>query len=115
MDPTKVDLQRLKAAICRLIDELASHSGSESFQLPEADFYWTIPAAMKLVGDGQQPSTFHVGRLRDDWEMIQSIADEPTDQVTTPYSLTEVAPLLDYIGNSVLHRPGRWRLPPDKL
>lgn len=106
MDSTKVDLQRLKAVICRLIDELASQTGSESFQLPETDFYWTIPAEMKLVGEGQQPSTLHVGRLRDDWEMILTIADQPMNQVMTPYSLTEVAPLLDYMGNSFLGTRG---------
>jgi hypothetical protein len=102
MDPMVVDLRRLKAVVCRLIDEFASQTRSEAFRLPDADYYWTIPAELKLVGDGQQPSTLHVGRLRDDWEMIQSIADRPMDQIMTPYSLTEVAPLLDYMGNSVI-------------
>jgi hypothetical protein len=81
MDSTKVDLQRLKAVICRLIDELASQTGSESFQLPETDFYWTIPAEMKLVGEGQQPSTLHVGRLRDDPNDRRSTHESSDDPV----------------------------------
>jgi hypothetical protein len=106
MDPTKIDLQQLKAVICRLIDELARQTGSESFQLPENDFYWEIPAEFKLIKDSEQPSASHVGRLRDDWEMIHWIADQPMDQIMTPYSLTEVAPLLDYMGFSVVRRSG---------
>jgi hypothetical protein len=107
VDPTKVDLQQLKAVICRLIDELARRTGSESFQLPEHDFYWEIPPELKLIGrDSDQPSASHVGRLRDDWEFVQKIADQPMDQMVTPYSLTEVAPLLDYMGFSVVRRSG---------
>jgi len=102
MDFSRVDLLRLKAVTCRLIDELVRQTGNTSFQLPDADCYWKIPADQAIVKE-QDPSTFtfHVGRLRDDWQLIQSIADQPMDQWMTPYSLTEVAPLLDYIGNSV--------------
>jgi hypothetical protein len=89
-----------------LIDELVRQTGSESFQLPKNDFYWEIPAELKLIVDGEQPSASHVGRLRDDWEFIQKIADQPMDQMVSPYSLTEVAPLLDYMGFSVVRRSG---------
>jgi hypothetical protein len=40
MDFSKVDLPQLKAVVCRLIDELMRETGSETFQLPEDDFYF---------------------------------------------------------------------------
>jgi hypothetical protein len=105
MDSTKVDLQRLKAVVCRLIDEVVKQTGSTIFQLPEADFYWIIPDEIKMVDTGdKKPDDFTVGRLRDDWDLTRSIANVPVDELLSPYSLTEVAPLLDYIGHYVVAR-----------
>ncbi|HEY0144751.1 MAG TPA: hypothetical protein VGB93_01070 [Methylovirgula sp.] len=101
-DYRKIELQRLKAVVCRLMHELARQTGSDTFPLPDEDFYWKIPFEEQIIENGQtKPSDFHVGRLRDDWELTQGIADYPIDQILSPYSLTEVAPLLEYMGNSV--------------
>jgi hypothetical protein len=52
-----------------------------------------------------QPIPEEVGSLHDDWEMTHWLADEPTR--VGSYSLTEVAPLLAYIGNKLARRRGQ--------
>lgn len=101
MDYTNIDLHRLKAVACRLIDELATEIGSSSFRLPENDFYWQIDFAAKM-NIATAPTDFTIGRLRDDWEMTCTLCDEPTN--VSAYSLTELAELLSYMGERVVQK-----------
>lgn len=103
---TTVDLDNLKAVVCRLIDELAFQVGSIEFPLPEDDFYWLLSFKAKM-NTTERPQADGAGRLRDDWEVTHWLADYP-EQVSA-YSLTEVAELLSYLGHASADLPFRPR------
>jgi hypothetical protein len=92
-----VDLHRLKAVVTRLLDEAMAECGSEVFELDD-DLYWTLAFAEQF-DMRSKPIADEVGSLHDDWEMTCWLADEPTK--VSSFSLTEVAPLLAYIGNKL--------------
>jgi hypothetical protein len=95
-----VDLHRLKAVVTRLLDEAITDHSSAEFKLDE-NFYWTVDP-VKQFDMSSTPIAEHVGSLHDDWEMTHWMADEPTR--VGSYSLTEVAPLLAYVGNKLAQR-----------
>lgn len=95
-----IDLHRLKAVVSRLIDEAIAEHGSAHFKLSD-NFYWEI-AFPKQFDMSSTPMPDEVGSLHDDWEMTHWLADEPTK--VSAYSLTEVAPLIAYVGNKLAHR-----------
>ncbi len=103
---TTVDLEKLKAVVCRLIDEYAFTANATEVELPESDFYWLIDPTLKRDMATPPVATF-VGRLRDDWELTHWLADGP-EQVSA-YSLTEVAELLMYFGEVAATLPYRPR------
>jgi hypothetical protein len=101
-----VDLERLKAVVCRLVDELALQIGGNEFKLPEDDFYWKIdPQVQRNMSVA--PLVMHVGRLRDDWDLTKRLADAP-DRIGA-YPLTEVAELLAFLGEASVGLPWRTR------
>ena len=95
-----VDLNRLKAVITRLLDEAIAEHGSVEFELDE-NLYWAVSFA-KQFDMSSKPFADEVGSLHDDWKMSCWLTDEPTK--VSPFSLTEVAPLLAYIGNKLARR-----------
>ncbi len=103
---TTVNLEKLKAVVCRLIDEFAFDTDSADAALPENDFYWLLDAAQKR-DMATPPVATLVGRLRDDWEMTEGLADAP--ERVSAYSLTEVAELLMYFGEVAAALPYRPR------
>ncbi|AVO44745.1 hypothetical protein C6569_06555 [Phreatobacter cathodiphilus] len=103
---TTVNLEKLKAVVCRLIDEFAVTANTTEVALPESDFYWQLDPAQKR-DMATRPVATEVGRLRDDWELTHHLADGP-EQVSA-YSLTEVAELLMYFGEVAATLPYRPR------
>jgi hypothetical protein len=95
-----VDLYRLKAVVTRLLDEAIRDHGSAEFKLDD-NFYWTFDP-VKQFDMSSKPIAEEVGSLHDDWKMTHWLADEPAR--VSSLSLTEVAPLLAYIGNKLAQR-----------
>ena len=95
-----LDLRRLKAVVTRLLDEAITEHGSAEFELSE-NLYWQITFA-KQFDMSSAPIANEVGSLHDDWEMTRWLADEPTK--VSALALTEVAPLLAYVGIKLAHR-----------
>jgi hypothetical protein len=101
-----VDLEKLKAVVCRLIDEIAFQAGGIEFELPEDDLYWKIDPYLKRDGSTVPEVTF-IGHLKDDWDRIKYFADAP-GQIPT-HQLTEAAELLAYLGEASAMLPFRRR------
>ena len=95
-----LDLHRLKAVVARLLDEAIAENGSAEFELSE-NFYWQL-AFTKQFDMSSSPVADEVGSLHDDWEMTHALGEEPTK--VSAFSLTEVAPLLAYVGNKLAAR-----------
>ena len=92
-----LDLHRLKAVVARLLDEAIVEHGSSEFEFKE-NFYWHL-SAEKQFDMSSRPVPDEVGSLHDDWELVQGLADESAKVAV--FSLTEVAPLLAYVGNTL--------------
>jgi len=95
-----IDLHRLKAVVTRLLDEAIADHGSAEFILDE-NSYWRFDFVQQF-DMSSKPIPEEVGSLHDDWELTHRLADAPT--TVGSYSLTEVAPLLAYIGNKLAQR-----------
>lgn len=98
-----LDLERLKAVVVRLLDEAIAELGSATVPLDD-NHYWQL-GPEKRFDLTATPKADEVGSLWDDWQMTKDIAEEPTQM--SAYSLTEVAPLLDYVGNLIAARVGK--------
>ena len=98
-----IDLIRLKAVVERLLDEAIEENGSAQFELSD-NLYWQIAFA-KQFDMSSTPVPDEVGSLRDDWEFTHGIPDVPTK--VSARSLTEVSPILAYIGHKLAARYGR--------
>lgn len=95
-----IDIEELRTAINVLLDHLRDH-GMREIKL-EKDYYWEMDAK-KLYDPTTEPivpTDFGVGSLFDDLESIPKLAtgaDEPLVLL-----LLKVAPLLRYIGDTVM-------------
>ena len=90
----ELDLRALKAVTNRLFDHIIEVRGMTKVNL-EQPYYWDLPGE-SLYDITQNPRDFYMGSLADDWEFVSSLLDEQTQPVA--YQLTELAPLLRYIG-----------------
>ena len=92
-----INLRELQQATNRLFDHIIKTRGVENVELRQ-NFYWTVPTEQlyDVKNDLKQPD---VGSLYDDWEFVQSLTQDTTEPVA--FQLTEVAPLLRYIGEVV--------------
>ena len=62
------------------------------------NFYWNIPAVHRY-DMSSSPKELDVGSLVDDWEFVSGLVSKNDEPVV--YQLTEVAPLLNYIGEAL--------------
>ena len=62
------------------------------------DYYWDVPND-QIYDMGRNTFNLDVGSLVDDWDFVSNLLDKETDPVII--QLTEVAPLLRYIGEVV--------------
>ena len=92
-----IDLRELQTVVNRLLDHLIKSKGIEAVPLAHT-LYWNISTEelYDVVNPPKQPD---IGSLADDWDFIRKLNDPSTEPVTI--QLTEVAPILRYIGEVV--------------
>jgi hypothetical protein len=89
----------LKKVVDAIFDHIGNDLKIEKLPLREdQDFYWEVPSDSLYAVKGAQPQ-LDVGRLRDDWEFLESITKDKSQAVAL--MLTHVAPLLRHIGEKV--------------
>ena len=94
---TEIDLVKLKTMVDRLLDHVIETRGVRTVAL-EDQYYWEVPAPARYRTD-TDPGELDVGNLADDWEFVSRLLREENQPVA--YQLTEVAPLLAYVGETL--------------
>jgi hypothetical protein len=93
----KIDVPELKKVCDALFSRLIAYHGVHTIDVADS-FYWKIDHAVAF-DLSKEPASFQVGNLADDWAFIHGLADGTKQAVV--YQLTELAPILDYIGEVV--------------
>lgn len=88
-----IDIRKLKEVINILLDHVID-MGVDEIALEE-QFYWTISDSEKY-GMDSKPIELAVGDLFDDLDFVEGVLRNKDDVVS--YTLTEVAPILAYVG-----------------
>jgi hypothetical protein len=95
----KVDVRILKKIIDTILDRMIKELEVSSISIDEKqDFYWDIPTDALFKVKDKQP-VLDIGRLSDDWDLLQDIIENPENAVSL--QLIHVAPLLRWIGEKV--------------
>ena len=89
----QIDLAELKQVIDRLFNHIMETRGVKSFVF-EKEYYWNIPS--RDVYEIEEPKELDIGSLSDDWEFLSKLLQSENQPVA--YQLTQVAPLLRYLG-----------------
>jgi hypothetical protein len=92
----RIDLRDIRDVVIRLLGHVIDERGLTEVSL-ENHFYWVVPEDKKYNMD-EKPSTLDVGSLADDWQFVEAILRDKNSPVA--YSLTEIAPLLAFIGET---------------
>ena len=90
----EINLMDLKMVTNRLLDHAIDELGVERIPV-DSPFYWNIPTTQLYEMD-RKPTELDIGSLADDWELTSDLKNNQNKPVC--YQLTEVAPLLRYIG-----------------
>ncbi len=91
---TEIDLVKLKAILDRLLEHVIETRGVRTVALDKC-YYWEVPAAARYELEAE-PGALDVGNLADDWELLSALLRDGEQPVA--FQLTELAPLLDYVG-----------------
>jgi hypothetical protein len=91
---TEVDLLELRRVVNRLLDHLIETRGVRAVPLDDR-YYWEVPAPDRYRMD-VDPAALEVGDLTEDWEFVSRLLQE--EDAPVAYQLTELAPLLAYLG-----------------
>jgi hypothetical protein len=91
---TEIDLVKLRQAVNRLLDHIIETRGIRAVALDD-QYYWEVPPGVRYKVD-VDPDELEIGNLADDWEFVANLlrADSPP----VAYQLTELALLLEYLG-----------------
>jgi hypothetical protein len=100
---TEIDLMELKAVVDRLLDHVIETRGVRTVAL-EDPYYWEVPAPARYKTE-VGPGDLDVGNLADDWEFVSGLLREENQPVA--YQLTELGPLLAYIGEALAKDLGK--------
>lgn len=92
----QIDLSELKQTIDRLFNHIMDTRGVKFFEF-EKENYWNIPS--RDVYEFEEPKELDIGNLSDDWEFLSKLLQSENQPVA--YQLTQVAPLLRYIGERI--------------
>ena len=93
----EIDLLELRSVTLRLLDHLIETRGVACVALDE-NFYWSVPSDVVFRTE-TMPAQLDVGSLADDWEFVSALLKPDVSPVA--YQLTELAPLLAYIGEKL--------------
>lgn len=100
---THLCLINLKAATNRVLDHIIERCGVETVEI-ETSFYWDIDPKSRY-NMNEDPDRLDVGSLEDDWNFSSSLLSEETQPLAN--QLTELAPLLLYVGEVLGQRLGK--------
>ncbi|MEW9571734.1 hypothetical protein ABQJ54_08215 [Rhodanobacter sp. Si-c] len=90
-----IEIRKLKEAINLLLDHVID-KGSDSIALEE-QFYWKVSDSEKYKVNSE-PTELTVGDLFDDLDFVENVLHSKDNLVA--YTLTEVAPILAYVGEA---------------
>lgn len=93
---SELDLVVLRDAINRILDYMIDELHANTIQLDKS-LYWDMDPNYKY-DMSKDPREFEVGNLHDDWDFVCRIPEE--DEVPVILKLTEIAPLIQYIGET---------------
>ena len=99
MGPVEIRISDVRRIVNRLLDHIENTRGIASVPLSQS-FYWTL-APEPRFDMSSDPTEFDVGDLADDWEFVSTLLEEGSEPVSL--QLTELAPVLDFIGRTVGH------------
>lgn len=91
-----VEVGKLKD-VCDALFQHLDASGISSVEIDQ-DYYWTIESS-SLYDAYHEPSNFALGRLSDDYDFVEKLADGILDPTTV--SFMYVASLLRYLGDKL--------------
>ena len=92
----EIEVQQLQQIAYRLLVHIIQNGGIRTVTL-EKDFYWDIP--LDQLYDVETTPELVMGSLNDDWEFVSDLQAKDSDPVSV--SLTELAPLLRYLGGKI--------------
>jgi len=95
----EINLEKLQIVVNRLFDHIIKTRHVNSIKITNnQNYYWEIDPK-QLYDTSVKPTDFTVGSLMDDWDFLSSLLVKNNDPVA--YQLTEVVPLLSYIGDTL--------------
>jgi hypothetical protein len=94
----EIDVNRLKNIANSLFDRLLK---TNSIVHLKYDEYWIVQPSDRY-DFSKTPGELGVGKLTDDWELLQSLIDDSDDAV--PYMFVHLAPLVEAIAEAALPR-----------
>ena len=100
---SEVDLVALKRVVNRLLDHFIETRGIRAVTLDDR-YYWEVPAPERYRIE-VDPGELDVGDLADDWELVARLLQ--ADNQPVAYQLTELAPLLAYLGEVLARDLGK--------
>ena len=99
---TEIDLVKLRSIANRLFDHIIETRGVRTLAV-EKPYYWEVPAPERYRIEAE-PSELQVGNLVDDWEFVSGLLQADSQPVA--YQLTELAAVLDYVGQRLADELG---------
>jgi hypothetical protein len=99
----EIDLVKLRQVVDRLFDHVIETRGVRRVAL-EDQYYWEVPAPVRYRTE-VDPGELDVGNLADDWEFVSGLLRDENPPVA--YQLTELAPLLAYVGEALAKDLGK--------
>jgi len=93
---TEIKIKQLREIVNKLLNHIENDLGIEKIVL-DKNFYWDMDSKQRY--DVETTPTLNMGSLHDDWEFVSSLLEKDSDPVSL--SLTELAPLLRYLGEKI--------------
>ena len=99
MPPTEIRISDVRKIVNSLLDHIEVARGITSVALVRS-FYWQIAEPRRFdMSRDPDGADLVVGSLEDDWQFVSGLLAE--DALPVSLQLTELAPILDFIGRTV--------------
>jgi hypothetical protein len=93
----KINLEELQIITNKIFDHIIKTRNVKSIDLVK-NYYLEIDSE-DLYDIATKPSEFTIGSLKDNWEFLSELLNQ--ESIPVAYQLTELAPLLNYIGEAL--------------
>ena len=90
----EIDLREVRIVVNKLLDHIIETRRVTQLGVEHPN-YWNVRYE-QLIDPTGPPDNLDIGSLTDDWDLLRSLIESDTPPVA--YQLTEVAPLIRYIG-----------------